>query len=262
MIEFCVTSAFALTILAALYVPFSCSCTLCCTNPATCSFVITSHIPSHASTTNCNPPCFFVANSISVLVTSGHTDTACSACALLVFFLYTKSPNALDNANTPSTLPIVTPYPALLIRCFSTSSSGLWSFDSAIVLFPSYMIVLESPTFGHITFILFSNLFTITLVHVDPLVSCVWSTTFVLNSVSVSIYAFLMISSFSKYGPSFGSNFSMFFSKFLFKNFGHSSPLCPSYTPKNAISSSVVFPFGFPCFSISSFTLSGSSLLC
>lgn len=63
---------------------------------------------------------------------SGKLVIACSFNGKLAFFLWHKSPIALERLRLPSTLPSAfTVDPALVIRSLSAGCIGLWSIDNA-----------------------------------------------------------------------------------------------------------------------------------
>ena len=101
--------------------------------------VTTSQIPSHASSKNC------VSFVIGSIFTSGNAVTACLFFGNLAFYLYSKSPKALDKASLPLMRPSCTKLPAFYILASSSGSSGLWSTERSLAV-PRYAnTVRESP---------------------------------------------------------------------------------------------------------------------
>jgi len=86
-----------------------------------------SHIPSH--------PIIIKSGgflTISYSLTSGSAIINYLFSGIFEFYLYSKSPIALDKFKFPLTLPSHTSPPASLILANSLGFSGLWSSDKAL----------------------------------------------------------------------------------------------------------------------------------
>mmetsp|Transcript_43400 Transcript_43400/g.143586 ORF Transcript_43400/g.143586 Transcript_43400/m.143586 type:complete len:234 (+) Transcript_43400:787-1488(+) len=109
----------------------------------TCCEVITSQMPSHASTTNSS-----LSESRASTMTSGNAVTACAFRSTVSHRLYTKSPSARETARSPLTRLNLTVPPAASIRAFSSGLYGLWSSDSGTACPARQSTARESPVFA------------------------------------------------------------------------------------------------------------------
>lgn len=112
---------------------------LSCKNFTQSSFVLQSHIPSHATMRNWSSP--FLAYSVM----SGLQVTACSSGVSVLLSLYWKSPMALLRAKFPSTLSSSTECPLFSIRSYSPAFWGLWSSLRAMAWLAEHRTALLSP---------------------------------------------------------------------------------------------------------------------
>lgn len=88
--------------------------------------------------------------------TSGLAVTGCSSGVSSLFYLYFKSPRDLLRFRLPSTLPSTIWLPAFSILRFSSSLSGLWSYERGIALPPRAITHLESPALATYNFFISS----------------------------------------------------------------------------------------------------------
>lgn len=89
---------------------------------------------------------FFSSSFLDFLI---FVDFLFSSCYRRLGFLYSQSPIALETAMTPCTLLSSTNPPPAFIRLNSSSLSGLWSYDSSVILpLLSAITARESPEFA------------------------------------------------------------------------------------------------------------------